>query len=85
MRAAASSYEIMRELGVTHKTGWFMLQRIRAALQEGSLVRDKFKGLVEVDESYIGGLARNMHKDVKERKMREQRTGAKRGPKPRAR
>jgi ISXO2-like transposase domain/Transposase zinc-ribbon domain len=65
-----SSYEIHRELGVTQKTGWFMLQRIRAALQAGSLVKTKFMGVVEVDESYIGGLARNMHKDVKERKIK---------------
>lgn len=65
-----SSYEIMRELGVTQKTGWFMLQRIRMALQAGSIVKDKLKGLVEVDESYIGGLARNMHKDVKAKKVK---------------
>ncbi|MDR3404215.1 MAG: IS1595 family transposase [Chthoniobacter sp.] len=65
-----SSYEVGRALGVTQRTGWFMLQRIRLALQNGSIVRDKLKGLVEVDESYIGGLARNMHKDVKEKKIK---------------
>ena len=54
-----SSYEIHRALGVTQKTGWFMLQRIRLALQNGSIV--KFKGTVEADETYIGGKARNMH------------------------
>ena len=65
-----SSYEIHRSLGVTQKTGWFMLQRIRLAMQSGSFVKDKLKGLVEVDESYIGGLARNMHKDVKAKKVK---------------
>lgn len=65
-----SSYEIMRSLGVTQKTGWFMLQRIRLALQSGSIVRDKLKGIVEVDESYIGGLARNMHKNKKAQKIK---------------
>ncbi|MDR3405522.1 MAG: IS1595 family transposase [Chthoniobacter sp.] len=71
-----SSYEIHRSLGITQKTGWFMLQRIRLALQSGTIVRDKLKGLVEVDESYIGGLARNMHKDVKERKVKGRGPGS---------
>lgn len=63
-----SSYEIHRELGVTQKTGWFMLQRIRLAMQAGSFVKDKLKGIVEVDESYIGGKARNMHKKLKKQR-----------------
>jgi len=54
-----SSYEIGRSLGVTQRTGWFMLQRIRLAMQNGTIV--KMGGTVEVDESYIGGKARNMH------------------------
>jgi hypothetical protein len=54
-----SSCEIMRSLGVTQKTGWFMLQRIRLAMQTGSF--EKFSGVVEADQTYIGGLARNMH------------------------
>lgn len=55
-----SSYEIHRSLGVTQKTAWFMLQRIRLAMQTGSFL--KFKGQVEVDETFIGGKARYMHK-----------------------
>jgi transposase-like protein len=55
-----SSYEIHRALGVTQRTGWFMLQRIRLALQNGSIV--KIGGQVEIDETFIGGKARNMHK-----------------------
>ena len=54
-----SSYEIHRALGVTQKTGWFMLQRIRLAMQTGTF--EKFKGDVEIDETFIGGKARNMH------------------------
>ena len=54
-----SSYEIGRALGVTQKTAWFMLQRIRLALQNGTVV--KIGGTVEVDETFIGGKARNMH------------------------
>jgi transposase-like protein len=56
-----SSCELARSLGVTQKTAWFMLHRIRLAMQDGSIV--KMKGRVEADESFIGGLARNMHKD----------------------
>jgi len=59
-----SSYEVARDLGVTQKTGWFMLQRVRLAMQAGSFW-DKLDGEIEVDETFIGGLARNMHKDKK--------------------
>ena len=60
-----SSYELARDLGVTQKTAWFMLHRIRLALQDGSF--DKFSGEVEVDESYIGGKAKNMHRARRKR------------------
>jgi transposase-like zinc ribbon protein len=53
-----SSYELARDLGVTQKTGWFMLHRIRLAMQESG---GKLRGVVEVDETFIGGKARNMH------------------------
>lgn len=54
-----SSYELARALGVTQKTAWFMNHRIRLAMQgeDGG----KLGGDVEVDETYIGGKARNMH------------------------
>jgi transposase-like protein len=60
-----SSYELARDLKVTQKTAWFMLHRIRLAMQNGSF--DKFTGEVEVDETFIGGKARFMHKDKKAR------------------
>jgi hypothetical protein len=56
-----SSYETARALGVTQKSAWFMLHRIRLAMQAGTF--DKMDGEVEVDETFIGGLARFMHKD----------------------
>lgn len=56
-----SSYEIHRALGVTQKTAWFLLHRIRLAMQSGTF--EKLSGQVEVDETYIGGLSRNMHRD----------------------
>lgn len=63
-----SSYEVARSIGVTQKTAWFMMHRIRLALQQGSIER-KLMGEVEVDETYIGGAARNMHAD-KQLKMK---------------
>jgi len=54
-----SSMEVHRAIGVTQKTAWFMLDRIRLAMQTGTF--DKLSGHVEVDETYIGGKARNMH------------------------
>lgn len=56
-----SSYEIHRALGVTQKTAWFLMHRIRLALQRRSV--DKLKREVEADETYIGGKARFMHAD----------------------
>jgi transposase-like protein len=60
-----SSYEVARDLGVTQKTAWFMLHRIRLAMQAESF--GKFGGTVEADETYIGGKARNMHPDKRAR------------------
>jgi hypothetical protein len=48
-----SSYELGRALGVTQKTAWFMLHRVRKAMQAGTFL--KLDGEVEVDESFIGG------------------------------
>src|SRR6266705_6280086 len=62
-----SSHELGRALGVTQKSAWFMLHRIRLAMQTGSF--EKFSGTVEVDETYIGGKARNMHKHVRKQKI----------------
>jgi transposase-like protein len=63
-----SSWEIHRDLGVTQKTAWFMLHRIRLGMQDNT-TGGKLSGEVEADESFIGGKARNMHKDVKARKI----------------
>ena len=60
-----SSYELARALDVTQKTAWFMLSRLRLALQgeDGG----KLGGEVEADETYIGGKARSMHKERRHR------------------
>ena len=57
-----SSYELSRHLGITQKSAWHVLHRIRLAMQNGSI--NKLRGSVEVDETFIGGKARNMHRSV---------------------
>ena len=54
-----SSMKLHRDLGVTQKTAWFMLHRIREAWAETDI--EPFTGPVEADETYVGGKARNMH------------------------
>ena len=62
-----SSWEIHRAIKVTQKTAWFMLQRGRLAMQGAA--GGKLGGTVEVDETFIGGKARNMHKAERARKI----------------
>jgi transposase-like protein len=62
-----SSYEIHRALGVTQKSAWFLLHRIRLAMQTGTF--QKLSGQVEADETFIGGRARFMHRDKREKKF----------------
>jgi transposase-like protein len=71
-----SSYEIARDVHVTQRTAWFMLQRIRHAMHTGTF--NKLSGQVEADETFIGGKARNMHASKRASKI----TG--RGPKDKA-
>ena len=62
-----SSYELARALGVTQKTAWFMLHRIREAM--GDDYSGPMDGEVEADETYIGGLAKNMHKSKRRERI----------------
>src|ERR1700734_2192289 len=62
-----SSCEIAKAVKVTQKTAWFMDHRIRLAL--GMEAPDQFTGHVEADETFIGQKARNMHRDVREKKI----------------
>jgi transposase-like protein len=68
-----SSYELGRMIGVTQKSAWFMSHRIRVALQQDTKLTFGSEGSpVEVDETFIGGKARNMHKSKRLRmKVRE--------------
>src|SRR5437667_12874404 len=66
-----SSYEVARDLRLTQKSAWFMLHRIRLALQD-EFFGSKLGGNgseVEVDETFIGGKARNMHLSKRQRRI----------------
>src|SRR3989338_4200670 len=62
-----SSCEIARDLGISQKSAWFMAHRLRLAMQNGSF--KKLGGEVEVDETFIGGKARNMHVSKRQRRI----------------
>jgi transposase-like protein len=68
-RNGISSWELHRTLGVTQKTAWFMLHRIRLAMQDARK-GGKLSGEIEIDETFIGGKARNMHKSAKAKKLK---------------
>ncbi|HEV7942519.1 MAG TPA: IS1595 family transposase [Solirubrobacteraceae bacterium] len=61
-----SSHELGRALGITQKSAWFMLHRIRLAMQAKSFMQ--LSGEVEVDETFVGGKGINMHRAVRERR-----------------
>jgi len=60
-----SSYEISRAVNVTQKSAWFMLQRLRLAMQDDG--GGMLGGEIEMDETFIGGKVKNMHKSKKPR------------------
>lgn len=65
-RNGISSWELHRAIGVTQKTAWFLLHRVRLAMQD-DLTGGSLGGEVEVDETFIGGKSRNMHKSKRAR------------------
>ena len=67
-RNGVSSYEVARSIGVTQKSAWFMLHRIRLGLQSELVAKlGGNRGPVEADETFIGGRVKNMHADKKVR------------------
>lgn len=71
-KKGVSSCQLARDLGVTQKTGWFMLMRIRAFV--GSQVPEMLCNIVEVDETYIGGKEGNRHESKKASKLYQDTT-----------
>jgi transposase-like protein len=67
-----SSYELARNIGITQKSAWFMLHRIREAMKSGSILKMGGNGPIEVDETHIGPKPQKMHRE-KRLKMHEDR------------
>ena len=69
-RKGVSALQLSKELGCQYRTAWYMLQRIREACSTGMFQMKQMQGIVEIDETYVGGRERNKRK----------KTNAGRGP-----
>lgn len=63
-RKGISSLQLSKEIGITQKSAWFVLHRLREAVGKDL---DKLRGEVEIDETFIGGLESNKHEANKQR------------------
>jgi transposase-like protein len=61
-----SSYELAKDLGITQKSAWFMLHRIRLALAHGIMAKIGGNGPIEVDETFVGPNPQRMHADKRQ-------------------
>ena len=66
-RKGVSAMQLSKELGVQYRTAWYLLHRIREACSSGEF---KLENIVEADETYIGGKAKNKHQDKKPKNLR---------------
>ncbi len=66
-KKGVSANQLKRTLGVAYKTAWYLCHRIRKAVADADT--SLLSGIIEVDETYIGGKAKNMHRGVRERKI----------------
>lgn len=66
-RKGISANQLKRTLGVAYQTAWHLCHRIRKAVADADT--ELLSGIIEVDETYIGGKAKNMHRDVREQKI----------------
>jgi transposase-like protein len=66
-RKGVSANQLKRSLSVAYKTAWYLCHRIRKAVADAD--NSPLSGIIEVDETYIGGKSKNMHKDARQRKI----------------
>src|SRR5207302_1692058 len=62
-----SALQLKRTLKVAYKTAWYLCHRIREAVKDADT--SLLSGICELDETFVGGKAKNMHKDVRARKI----------------
>src|SRR6266480_3569675 len=66
-KKGVSALQLKRTLGIAYKTAWYLCHRIREAVKDADT--SLLSGICEVDETYVGGKAKNMHKDVRARRI----------------
>jgi transposase-like protein len=74
-----SAHQLHRMLGVTYKSAWFMAHRVRYAMQQPEL-KNKLTGIIEVDETYVGGKPRKTQRDIANNKNFKRGRGTKKTP-----
>src|SRR5205085_5374375 len=66
-KKGVSALQLKRTLGIAYKTAWYLCHRIREAVKDANT--SLLSGICELDETFVGGKAKNMHKHVRERKI----------------